>query len=270
MTTPTISIQSWGDAIFLALTNAINMFLQAIPLVIGAALILIIGWIIASLAGRATSAALAALGLDRVYAEHSHAAYGDGRMAQWKPSTVAGDVVKWVIRLVFLIAAANTLGLTQVSELLNQVILWIPNLLVAAIVLLVAPLIAKFVRGLIETGAGEMGFSNAPLLGRLAQYAIIAFAVVIAVNQIGIAANLVNTLFIGLVAALALAFGLAFGLGGRDVAARLTEQWYQSSQGAAEKVQTAMSSTEEPRRPTQPVDDRPVLRPAPGGGVARR
>jgi hypothetical protein len=87
-----------------------------------------------------------------------------------------------------------------------------------------------------------MGFSNAPLLGRLVEVAVIIFAVVIAINQVGIAANLVNILFIGVVGALSLAFGLAFGLGGRDVAGRLTEQWYSQSQDAAGRIATASSS----------------------------
>jgi len=153
---------------------------------------------------------------------------------------------------VFLVAAANVLGLTQVSELLNDVLLWIPNLIVAAIILLVAPLLARFVRGAIEVGAGEMGFSNAPLLGRIAEIAIIAFAVIIAINQIGIAANLVNILFIGVVAALALAFGLAFGLGGRDVAGQLTQSWYEQSQATAARVKAHQAGEQpQPRRTTE-------------------
>jgi hypothetical protein len=103
--------------------------------------------------------------------------------------------------------------------------------------------LARFVRGAIEVGAGQMGFTNAPLLGRIAQIAIIAFAVIIAVNQVGIAANLVDTLFIGVVAAVALAFGLAFGLGGRDVAAEITRGWYDSSRETAQKVRDQAGDT---------------------------
>jgi hypothetical protein len=246
MPTPVIPINSWGDAIFLSLTNALNAFLAAIPLVIGALIILAIGWIIASAAARLTTGALRSAGADRLFAEHGRDAYGQLSTTQWQPSVVAGEVVKWVIRLVFLVAAANTLGLTQVSELLNQIILWIPNLIVAAIVLFVAPLLARFVRGLIETGAGQLGFTNSRLLGQLAQYAIVAFAVVIAINQIGIAANLVNTLFIGVVAAISLAFGLAFGLGGRDVAARLTEEWYAASRATSARVADTMAEAAPP------------------------
>ena len=240
MTTPAVTINTWGDAIFLAVTNALNLFLAAIPLVIGALVILVIGWILSGLLGSLTRRIVAAAGADRVYAQRAADVYGQSA-TRWQPSKVAGDVVKWLVRLVFLIAAANALGLTQVSQLLNQVILWIPNLVVAAIVLLVAPLIARFLRGAIEVGAGQMGFTNGPLLGRLAEIAIVAFAVIIAINQIGIAANLVNTLFIGLVGALALAFGIAFGLGGRDVAAQITQDWYASSQQAAGRIQDALA-----------------------------
>lgn len=242
---PTTDISDWGDAVFLSVSNALNAFLNAVPLVIGALLIIIIGWIIAGGLARVVTGVLRRVGADRLFAEHGGRVYGE-RTRDIKPSVVAGELVKWLVRLVFLVAAANVLGLTQVSELLNDVLLWIPNLIVAAIILLVAPLLARFVRGAIEVGAGEMGFSNAPLLGRISEIAIVAFAVIIAINQIGIAANLVNTLFIGVVAALALAFGLAFGLGGRDVAGRLTQQWYEQSQEAAARVKAhAESSTDQ-------------------------
>jgi hypothetical protein len=243
---PTTTISSWGDAVFLSLSNALNSFLAAIPVVIGALLIIIIGWIIAGALARLVEEVLRRAGADRLFAEHGGQVYGS-RSRNIKPSSVASELVKWLVRLVFLVAAANVLGMPEVSQLLNNVLLWIPNLIVAAIILLIAPLLARFVRGAIEVGAGQMGFTNAPLLGRIAEIAIVAFAVIIAINQIGIAANLVNTLFVGVVGALALAFGLAFGLGGRDVAAQLTQSWYEQSQAAAEKVrshaETAPAST---------------------------
>jgi hypothetical protein len=247
---PTTTISNWGDAIFLGISNALNTFLAAIPQVIGALLIVIIGWIIAGFLARLITAGLRRTSVDRLFAEHAGPVYGK-QSAAFEPSVIAGEIVKWIVRLVFLVAAANVLGMPQVSQLLNEVLLWIPNLIVAAIILLVAPLLGRFVRGLIEVGAGQMGFTNGRLLGRIAEIAIIAFAVVIAIDQIGIAADLVNTLFVGLVGALALAFGLAFGLGGREVASQLTQSWYEASKGAAAQ---ARSSGEEPPAPrTQPA-----------------
>jgi Conserved TM helix len=243
---PTVQISNWGDAVFLSLSNALNTFLAAIPQVIGALLIILIGWIIAGILARIVTELLRRAGADRLFAEHGGEVYG-AQSRKIQPSVVAGELVKWLIRIVFLVAAANVLGLTQVSELLNDVLLWIPNLIVAAIILLLAPLLARFVRGAIEVGAGQMGFTNARLLGRIAEIAIVAFAVIIAINQIGIAANLVNTLFIGVVAALAIAFGLAFGLGGRDVAAQLTQSWYEQSQATAARLRARDAAGESAR-----------------------
>jgi hypothetical protein len=247
---PTVQISNWGDAVFLSLSNALNSFLAAIPQVIGALIIIVIGWLIAGALARLTTEVVRRAGADRLFAEHGGEVYGT-RSQKVKPSVVAGELVKWLIRIVFLVAAANVLGMTQVSELLNDVLLWIPNLIVAAVILLLAPVLARFVRGAIEVGAGQLGFTNAPLLGRIAEIAIVAFAVIIAINQIGIAANLVNILFVGLVAAFSLAFGLAFGLGGRDVAAQLTQSWYEQTQETANrlKADAAASRTEGRSRP---------------------
>lgn len=245
---PTVPINDWGDSVFLAVSTALNNFIAAIPAIIGALLILAIGWILSNILATITDRVLERVGADRLYAEHGgQQVYGEAG-SRVVPSDIGAELVRWVVRLVFLVAAANVLGLTQISLLLNQVILWIPNLIVAAVILLVAPLIGRFLRGVIEVGAGQMGFSNASLLGRIAEAAVIAFAVIIAINQIGIAADLVNILFIGIVGALALAFGLAFGLGGRDVAAELTRSWYDSSQQAAGRVRaaTGQSSTRRP------------------------
>ena len=239
---PTIEVSNWGDAIFLALTNALNSFLAAIPLIVGALVIIVIGWIIAGILARIVTGLLRRAGADRLFAEHGGDVYGE-QSRKIQPSVVGGELVKWLVRIIFLVAAANVLGLTQVSLLLNEVLLWIPNLIVAAIILLVAPILARFVRGAIEVGAGQMGFTNARLLGRIAEVAIVAFAVIIAINQIGIAANLVDILFIGVVAALALAFGLAFGLGGREVAAQLTQDWYSQMQSTAARVQARTEDT---------------------------
>ena len=251
---PTTSIRDWGDAVLLAVSTALTNFLAAIPSIVGALVILAIGWILSRILARLTRTLLERAGVDRLYSEHGADVYGETG-ARIIPSNVGGELIKWLVRLVFLVAAANLLGLTQISTLLNQVILWIPNLIVAAVILLVAPLIGRFLRGLIEVAAGQMGFTNAGLLGRIAEAAVIAFAVVIAINQIGIAANLVNALFIGVIAALSLAFGLAFGLGGREVAAQLTQQWYAQSQQAAGRVRgTASGAAPEGAgvRPGQP------------------
>ena len=216
--------------------QVVNDLVTALPSIIGALLILLIGWIVARVVSGIVRSLLERAGADRAFASTGKEVYGD-RTSAFTPSKLAGMITFWVIMLVFLIAAANFLGWPQVSQLLNDFIGWLPNLIVAVIILIAAPVVGRLVRGAVETGSAQMGMSSGRTLGRIAEIAVIAFGVVVAINQVGIAANLVNILFIGLVAALAIGFGLAFGLGGREVAAQVTQDWYARSKGAAAQAE---------------------------------
>src|SRR3712207_9098470 len=123
-----------------------------------------------------------------------------------QPSRLGSLITFWVIMVVFLTAAANFLGWPQVSDLLNDVVGWLPNLIVAVIILIAAPVVGRIVRGAVETGSQQMGMTSGGTLGRAAEIGVVAFAVVIAVTQVGIAAALGKDLFTGIVGALALGF----------------------------------------------------------------
>lgn len=230
-----------GDTLVASFNEVVNDLVTALPAIIGAIVILIVGWIIASILGRVVRGLLGRAGVDRAFEAHGRDVYGD-RTDRMRPSSLVGTVVKWIVFLVFVIAAANFLGWPQVSELLDRFISWIPNLIVAAIILIVAPVVARIVRRAVESGSANMGAMNPTLLGRIVEIAIIAFAVVVAINQVGIASDLVNIVFIGVVFALALAFGLAFGLGGREVAGEVAQSWYDRSRQAAARAQTSTGS----------------------------
>jgi hypothetical protein len=144
--------------------------------------------------------------------------------------------VKWFIRLIAIQAAATILGMAQISQIINSILLWLPNLVVAIAIIVIGALIARFVGGLVRGATAEMGFGNPNLMGGIARYAILVFAVIAAVDQLGIAETVVNTLFVGAVAAIAAAFALAFGLGGQDVARQITQGWYQRGQDASRRV----------------------------------
>ena len=130
--------------------------------------------------------------------------------------------------------------------LINQIVLFLPNLAVALIVIMVGALIANFVAALVSGSAGEVGFRNPNLLAWLARAAILTLAVIIALSQIGVAAAIVDTLFIGLVGAAALAVGLAFGLGGQEVAGQIWQHWYKTGQGAARQLEKRAAAGAEP------------------------
>jgi hypothetical protein len=139
--------------------------------------------------------------------------------------------VKWFIRLVTLVVAFDALGLPAVSDVLRQLVLWLPNVIVALVVLVIAGLAASALGRIVRGAATEGGLEDPNLLAKIASGLIWAFGIVVAVNQIGVATSIVNILFMAIVGALALALGLAFGLGGRDTASQILRNWYNNRAG---------------------------------------
>ncbi|MDQ6878828.1 MAG: small-conductance mechanosensitive ion channel [Candidatus Dormibacteraeota bacterium] len=245
-----------GQSILVSLTVALTAFLTFIPALVGALILLVIGWLLSGAIGRLVTALLQKIGFEKAATVTGVSRFvgmtgaGKGMTA----SRIMGELVKWFIRLIFIEMAAEALHLSAITTLINSIILFIPNLIVALVVVMIGVLVANFTAGLVRGGAGEAGFKSPNLLASIARYAIIGFAVLIALNQIGIAATLVNTLFIGLVGAIALAVGLAFGLGGREVASQLWEQWASTGVRAAAKLEKKAAeesdTTVPARRPT--------------------
>lgn len=131
-----------------------------------------------------------------------------------------GWIVKWFIIIIALIAATDILGWDQVTNYLQQVVLFIPNVIIAVIILLTGILLANFVQNVVKTAVEAAKLSSADFLSGVAKWAILVFTLMVALVQLQIAPELIQVLFTGLVAMLALAGGLAFGLGGKEHAHR--------------------------------------------------
>jgi hypothetical protein len=159
-------------------------------------------------------------------------------------SGLLANIVKWFVRLIVLVVAFDALGLPAVSQVLQQFLLWIPNLVVAVIVLVIAGLAANALGNLVRGSTASAGLGNPDLLATIARVMVWGFGIVVAVNQIGVAQELVNTLFMAFVGALALAAGLAFGLGGRETAAQIVQNWYQQGRAARPKLERAAEEME--------------------------
>ncbi len=204
---------------------ALAAFLSAIPSVIGAVLILIVGWIIAGWIGGLVARALRALRFDQLAAKAGVQSFLSRAQVQAHPAEVLGDTVKWYVRLVVVLLAANAVGLTAVSTVVNGILAFIPNLIVAVVMLAAFAWLAGFTRTIVRGALAGSSLPNGDALATIAYVTVFAFGIVAAADQIGVASTLINTLFIGVVAAFALAFGLAFGLGGRDQAAEIWRDW---------------------------------------------
>ncbi|HEY4517147.1 MAG TPA: hypothetical protein VJG64_04350 [Candidatus Paceibacterota bacterium] len=136
-----------------------------------------------------------------------------------------GTLVEWFVILVFLIASLDILGLSSVTVFLQQVILlYLPRVIVAALMVIIGAISAEVVRGIVTHSAQAVGAHGANLAGSISKWAIMAFAILAALSQLGIGTDLIQTLFQGVVIAAALSFGLAFGLGGKEAASRTIER----------------------------------------------
>ncbi len=239
---PIAPITDFGTAVITGLAAALATFMTALPSVLGAVLLLIIGWIVAGFIGGLLSKFLRTIRIDDLAERSGIAGFLRRARVQADAAGVIGGLVKWYVRLVFLLLAANAVGLTAVSGIVNQVLAFIPNLLVAILILGVFSWLATTAKNLVVGAVESARMSNANMLGTLTFVTILAFGIIAAANQIGIAATLINTLFIGVVGALALAFGLAFGLGGREEAAQLLAEWRGQAQKAIAETSGARAS----------------------------
>lgn len=253
-------LANFGEAVLVSVAAALGAVLSFIPALIGAIILVVIGWLISDVVARVVTTLLRRIGFEtaaqRIGITNFIAMTG---ARSGSAAAIFGEIVKWFIRLLFLEMAAEVLHISVVSGLINSILLFIPNLIVAMIVLMVGMLIANFVAGIVRGSAGEMGFSNPNLLAGLARVAIMILAALIALSQVGIAAVLIDTLFAALVGAMALALGLAFGLGGREVAGQMWAQWHLTGKGAVRKMEQKAAATAE----AEPAAAAPVAVPPP-------
>jgi len=223
---------SFGDAVKASLAGAFTMVFAAIPRILAFIVILLIGWFVASLLARAVQAILRAIRFNDLAQRIGIGGFVQKMRADSDASTVVASVVKWLVRVVVLLVAFDALGLPAVSDVLRQLLLWLPNLVVALVILIVASIAARALADVVRGASAEAGFKNPETLANVAKTGVMALAILVAVNQVGVAQNIINILLTGLVAALALASGLAFGLGGRELAGSVLENWYGKTKGA--------------------------------------
>ena len=240
-----VPVRSMGETLRVSLAGALNQFLSAIPRLIGFALVLIVGWLISSLLARGVTALLRAIKFNDLARRSGFADFVHNMGVRQDSAGVLAAIVKWFVRLITLVVAFDLLGLPAVSNVLQQLLLWLPNLVVALVVLVIGGLAAKALAQLVRGATAEGGFSNPDVLANVTKVAVWAFAIIVAVNQLEIATNLINTLLVGVVGALALASGLAFGLGGRDRAARLLDELGRKAERTGPKLERAASAAGE-------------------------
>lgn len=199
-----------------------------LPKILVAILVFIIGWILSHLIYKGVVSLIKSLKIDRALQPTGLAKAFARSGYPLNVGRVIGFLVKWFILIAFLMLSLDLLGLESTRDLLGGIVAYIPQVILAAFVLFIGFIVADFVKKLVAGSSKMVNFKSAGLLGSIARVAILVFTFLIVLNMLGIGSQIINTLFIGVVAMLALAGGLAFGLGGRDAAARTIEDIRQS------------------------------------------
>lgn len=209
---------------FQPLQEAISVFLSYIPQLIGAIVILIVGYIIAKVLQAVLGRVLQAIGFDGWMERGGIKQFFDRAETNQTPHSILGKLVFWFVFIIAITMAADALGIPQVSAVLAQLIAYIPNIIAAILILILAALLANFLAGIVR------GATGSGLLGSVAQYAIMVYAIFAAITQLGIAVELTAPTFLIVLGAVALAAAIAFGIGGREVAADIIQKAYNRGQ----------------------------------------
>ncbi len=213
-------LSQWADVLSMSFMNLFAGIVAFIPNLVVAVVIFVIGWIVGSLLGKVVMQIVASLRVDQALRAAGVEKVMERTGFPLNTGAFLGMLVKWFFIVVFLVAALDVLGLTQVTIFLRAVVLgYLPSVIVAVLILLVAAVVADAAQRVVAGAARAAHLRTANLLGSVARWAIWIFAVLAALAQLQVATAFVQTLFTGVVVALALALGLAFGLGGQAAAA---------------------------------------------------
>ncbi|HNP79381.1 MAG TPA: hypothetical protein PKI00_00830 [Candidatus Pacearchaeota archaeon] len=214
----------WTNITILALQQAWESMIGFLPLLLGAVVIFIVGWIISIWIGKLVAGTLNALKFDKLFESSGWKEAFEKAEIKVSASDFIGAIIKWIMIVVFLIVAADILGWVAFAALLAKLLAWIPNLIVSIAIFIVAVVAADILGKMVKASVKKMGVSLTNFVGSAVKWAIYVFAIFAILLQLGIAASIVNTLVVGFVATLTIAFGLAFGLGGKEAAARIIEE----------------------------------------------
>jgi hypothetical protein len=230
-------VKDLGQGLTTAAASAIAVLLDAIPRVIGFLVILLIGWFIAAAVARIVAALLHGVKFNDLAQRSGFAGFVKDMGVQTDAAGAVAGAARWFVRLIVLVVAFDALGLPAVSQVLQRVLLWIPNLIVALVVVVLGGLAAKALGSLVRGATAEAGLSNPDVLAAVTRVVVWVFAAFVALDQVGIATTLINSLVEAVLITLALALGLSFGLGGRETAAEIIKDWYGRRRDAAATLQ---------------------------------
>jgi hypothetical protein len=199
---------------------------QLLPRLLLAVAILIVGWLLAKAFRFAVEKGLRAINFNVLTQRAGTDHFLQQGGLRGDTTTIFGLFAYWLVIVAAAIIACNTLNLAYVSDLLQRIVLFAPRLLIAMMVIVLGSYFARFVAGAVSTYCVEADIPDADLLGKIAQYLIMAFVIMIALSQVDVGGDIVQLTFLVILGGVVLALALAFGLGGREWAAAMLERWW--------------------------------------------
>ena len=221
-----MDIQAWETALYSVWNSTMGSFLTLLPNILGAILVASVGLILGNWVRSITIKSLQMLRFENLIKDSKFKAFLIKAEVTEKVEEVIGGILKWLIALTFFIAATNILGLTTVSNVLAGVLSYVPNVVSAVIVMAIGVLLAGLIEGLVKGALATVDLKTSRLMGKIASYTVVTITTLAAFAELKIASSFINILFIGFVAMLALGFGLAIGLGAKDVIGQALSDWY--------------------------------------------
>jgi hypothetical protein len=224
-------VQNWTDVVAGSLQNLWFGVASFIPNLLGALIVFVIGLVVASGLGSLVEKIFDAVKLDSFLAKLGLTPYFERAGLRLHGSRFMGQLVNWFLVIVFLLAATDILGLPGFSNFLRETLLYIPNIVVAVLIMLAAIVIGNFLKRTVTASVMGAKLGGAGFLGSLTMWVITVFGFLAALVQLNIATSIINSLITGFIAMLALAGGLAFGLGGKEYASHLLNKLREHTEG---------------------------------------
>ena len=218
-------LNTWGSVLAQSFASLWLGFVSFVPALVVAIIIFVIGWVVGAALSKVVEQLFKLIKVDTALKTAGVEDIAKKAGFNLNSGKFVGELVRWFVVVAFLIASFNILNLSQVNDFLSGVVLnYLPNVIAAVLILMVAVVLAEAVRKAVIAGVQAAGISSANFLGAVAKWAIWIVAAFAALSQLGIAPAVLQTLFTGVVIALSLALGLSFGLGGQEAATRYIEK----------------------------------------------
>lgn len=224
-------VQTWAETTTIALMNLWQGFLTFIPTLIGAIVIFTIGWFISVGIGKLVAEVLIKIKFNKLFEKTGWKQALEKAELKVNAAEFIGAIVKWVLVIVFLLAAVEILGFVQFAAFLKSILAYLPNVIVAALILVVTVILVDIVEKVVRTAVEGVKVGYGHLVSVMIKWSIWIFAVLAILHQLGIARPFMETLFTGFVAMLVISLGIAFGLGGKDVAAEILQDFKKEASG---------------------------------------